>query len=160
MRACVLTDAWFREARIVCFYVSMPHEWDTRELIACAIAQGKTVCVPRCAEDGLMHMHQIDRTEQASEVSRFGVCEPEASRPVMEPWDIDCMIVPALACDMHGYRLGYGKGYYDRYLKQTRAQTIALCAQVDLLDMLPTESFDVACDKVITEDQVLSCNEK
>lgn len=156
----VLADAGFQAAKVVCFYVSMPHEWDTRELISCALAQGKTVCVPRCAEDGLMHMHQIDAVEQAGEVSGFGVCEPGASRPIMDPKDIDCIIVPALTCDVHGYRLGSGKGYYDRYLKQTCALTIALCAQEDLLDRLPSEAFDVPCKKVITEDQVLNCDEK
>lgn len=160
MQAHILADAVFQAAKVVSFYVSMPLEWDTRELIACALAQGKTVCVPRCEKGGLMHMHQIDALGQAAQVSGFGVCEPAASRPLMKPRDIDCMLVPALACDAQGHRLGYGMGYYDRYLTQTCAQTIALCAQQDLLGMLPTECFDVPCKKVITEAQVLNCDEK
>lgn len=160
MHALAMRDADVLAAQVISLYVSMPHEWDTGALISFALSQGKTVCVPRCMAGGVMHMHQIDAPEQAQEKSPFGVWEPAASRRIVAPQDIDCIIVPALACDRQGYRLGYGRGYYDRYLTQTRARTLALCAEQDVLARLPIASFDVPCHKVITEAQVLETYEK
>jgi 5-formyltetrahydrofolate cyclo-ligase len=70
------------------------------------------------------------------------------------PEKLDFCIVPALACDRDGYRLGYGGGFYDRYLPRTHGITAALCASKRLLDRLPSEPFDVPCKCIITENEV------
>ena len=80
--------------------------------------------------------------------------------PEIAPENIDLILAPALSCDRNGYRLGYGGGYYDRFLARTRAVAAALCAESRLTDELPREPFDLPCNYIITERQVLHTNEK
>ena len=81
-------------------------------------------------------------------------------RAGVAPENIDLILAPALSCDRNGYRLGYGGGYYDRFLARTRAVAAALCAESRLTDELPREPFDLPCNYIITERQVLHTNEK
>lgn len=90
-----------------------------------------------------------DLTEQT-----YGIPEPGAHCPEIPPEQIDLCIVPALACDRLGYRLGYGGGFYDRFLCQTHAETAALCASSRFLDRLPADRFDIPCRTIITENEV------
>ena len=89
-----------------------------------------------------------------------GIPEPSSGAPEIPPDGISLVIVPALSCDRNGYRLGYGGGYYDRFLARTRAVAAALCAESRLTDELPREPFDLPCNYIITERQVLHTNEK
>ena len=90
----------------------------------------------------------------------YGIPEPSSGAPEIPPDGISLVIVPALSCDRNGYRLGYGGGYYDRFLARTRAVAAALCAESRLTDELPREPFDLPCNYIITERQVLHTNEK
>ena len=91
---------------------------------------------------------------------KYGILEPDAAAEELPPEQIGLIIVPALACDRQGYRLGYGGGYYDRFLSHTGAVRMALCAEARLLSRLPHEPFDMRCNYVITERQVLHTDEK
>lgn len=83
---------------------------------------------------------------------KFGIREPASSSPVVLPSEIDLCIVPCLCADPDGYRLGYGGGYYDRFLAQSTAYRIALCAADRLLQTpLPREATDIPCDYILTE---------
>ena len=90
----------------------------------------------------------------------YGIPEPSSGAPEIPPDEISLVIVPALSCDRNGYRLGYGGGYYDRFLARTHAAAAALCAESRLTDVLPREPFDLPCNYIITERQVLHTNEK
>lgn len=149
----------YRAARTVFVYVATPEEIETRALIADALAQGKAVCVPCCEADGTMTARAIE-TLSALKPSRFGLLEPSAQAPTVPPAKIDLILAPALACDIEGYRLGYGGGYYDRFLQQTTAPCAALCAHARLVDALPHETHDAVCQLIITERQVLRLYEK
>ncbi len=150
----VLKNEAYRRASCVFTYVATPQEIDTHALIRQALADGKTVCVPLCGAQGDMTAHRIQSLDMLHKGMR-GIAEPDESAPRVAPEEIDLIIVPALACDRTGFRLGYGGGYYDRYLARSSALSIALCAEVRLLDHLPHEPFDQRCHWIITERRVL-----
>ena len=143
----------FAQAQTVFLYYSTEEEISTREILHACWERGKTVCVPKCLAGHQMAARRIcslaDLTEQT-----YGIPEPGAHCPEIPPEQIDLCIVPSLACDRAGYRLGYGGGFYDRFLCRTDAVTAALCAADRVFDRLPIDEFDISCRYIITEDEV------
>lgn len=150
--------AW-QQAGIIMSYVSFGSEVATPALIKAALAGGKRVAVPLCVRDG--------RRLIASEVLAFpddlqpgtwGILEPrpESLRP-LEPELIDLVIVPGVAFDRGGNRLGYGAGYYDRFLATLRpgAMTIALAFTEQIVPDVYPEPHDRPVDMVITEAGII-----
>lgn len=150
----VLESTLFAQAACVFCYVSTPEEIDTRRILQAVLDAGKTLCVPRCVSKGEMVAHRIDSLD-ALHSGRYGILEPAADAPEIAPAQIDLILAPALACDRQGYRLGYGGGFYDRFLSRSGAACAALCAQERLLDRLPHTALDQRCGWIFTERQVL-----
>lgn len=144
----------FRRAATVCCYVALPHEVQTWDMIEEMLAQGKRVVVPfvrpRAKRLGLSEVRH-----PAAELApgAFGVLEPirSARRPV-RPQELDLVLVPGLAFDRRGHRLGHGFGYFDRFLARLpkRVRTVGLAFRFQLLDRLPTASHDHAVHTVVT----------
>ena len=155
----VLENGLYQRAACVFCYVSTPQEIDTHALLRRTLADGKTLCVPLCGAQGEMTARRI-RSLDELRAGKYGILEPDAAAEELPPEQIGLIIVPALACDRQGYRLGYGGGYYDRFLSHTGAVRMALCAEARLLSRLPHEPFDMRCNYVITERQVLHTDEK
>lgn len=155
----VLASDLFRNARCLFLYVSTQQEIDTRALLRAALETGKMVCVPLCGAAGQMTARRISSLDELRP-GAYGIDEPDAGAPAFEPGQIDLVIAPALACDRQGYRLGYGGGYYDRFLAQTDAACAALCADARLVDRLPHAAFDRRCGWIFTERQVLRTHEE
>lgn len=144
----------FRRARVVCCYVALPYEVQTWRMIEQMLMNGKRVVVPVT--------HPRTKQLQVSEVrdlsadlspGRFGVWEPRrgARRPVPLR-DVDLVLVPGIAFDRRGHRLGHGHGYFDRFLARApqTAWTIGLAFRFQLLDRLPTTPHDYAVRQVLT----------
>ena len=141
----------YQSAHTVFCYCSTAEEISTEAILLDALAQGKRVCVPRCAARGIMTAREISTLAQL-QPGKFGIREPASSSPVVLPSEIDLCIVPCLCADPDGYRLGNGGGYYDRFLAQSTAYRIALCAADRLLQTpLPREATDIPCDYILTE---------
>lgn len=144
----------FRSARNIFCYVSMPMEVETRGLILRCLEEGKSVCIPRVVpETDRIEARGLERWEGAFLPGPFGILEPDPSvTPSVEPSRIDCVIVPGLAFDRDGYRLGRGKGYYDRFLKGlgARASRIALAFDFQCVDRVPREAHDEKVDRVLS----------
>lgn len=155
----VLADPAFRQARTVFCYCSTEQEIDTRAILCEALAQGKRVSVPRTRGEGKMDACAITSLKQLRPAV-YGIEEPDSDCPVIPPDQIDLCIIPCLAADRDGFRLGYGGGYYDRFLCQTAAVRMVLCAQDRLLVHLPSQEHDIACDIILTESQVIRFHEK
>ena len=139
----------YKNAKMLLTYVSTDIEVDTKALIEGAFIDGKTVLVPKCV-DGKIDMKFYKITSLSDlKPGAFGVLEPENYEEVTEFCDAVC-ILPGLGFDLKGYRLGYGKGFYDRFLAgEPKHPTLALCYDFQMLDTLETEEFDIPVDCVL-----------
>lgn len=135
-------------ARKIALYKSFRNEVDLSPLMA--LAPEKSYYFPRTElEQNQMEFLRYDAL-RAFQTNRWGLTEPASG----EPLTIDeetVIIVPALAFDRKGHRLGYGKGYYDRFLSSTKVATIGVCFSEFFFDALPAEVHDRALDYVVTE---------
>ena len=155
----LLATSEYAEATTVLTYVSVSSEVSTRMFIECALRDGKTVAVPRCLPGHCLEFVAITSLDQLI-AAPFGLLEPPKELPALteEQMDASICIVPALLVDTKGYRLGYGAGFYDRFLSTYPGKKICLAYQQNLSrTMLPHTAFDVVVDEVITESDVLTC---
>lgn len=149
----------YADAATVLTYVSVSSEVSTRKLIECALRDGKTIAVPRCLSEHRLEFVQITSLDQLVPAA-FNLLEPakELSALTEDYMDASICIVPTLLVDTKGYRLGYGAGFYDRFLSTYSGKKICLSYQQNLSKTtLPHTEFDVAVDIVITESGVLTC---
>ncbi len=152
-----LLNLWaVREAQTVLCYVSTEIEVDTRHFITELINMGKRVAVPRCeGEKAEMNFYYINSLDELS-VGSFGVLEPDPQKSIMVGNTLKSVcIVPAFMFDKNGYRLGYGKGYYDRYLSRYEGSTIGICYSENLQAELFHGKYDRAVDLVVTDREII-----
>lgn len=155
----LLATSEYAEATTVLTYVSVSSEVSTRMFIECALRDGKTVAVPRCLPGHCLEFVAITSLEQLV-AAPFNLLEPAKELPTVteDQKNNSICIVPALLVDTKGYRLGYGAGFYDRFLSTYPGKKICLAYQQSLSrTTLPHTAFDVAVDVVITESEVLTC---
>jgi 5-formyltetrahydrofolate cyclo-ligase len=154
----ILSYDLFRNCRYILCYVSVRGECDTKNLINKAFSLGKKVAVPKCTADGIMQFYLIDSLNQLVD-GKYNIPEPPETLCLLdddffaENQDILC-IVPALCFDKSGYRVGYGKGYYDRFLaKYENISSIGLCFEEFVVENVPRDCFDRHVDVLITEEK-------
>ena len=141
----VLDSSAYGQARVLLGYAALPEEIQTDGILRRALAEGKTLYLPRCLLEDL-------------ESGSFGVREPSLAAPQYN-MDLDgqaLCLVPGLCFDGKGYRLGYGKGYYDRFLAKFRGATLGLCYNDFLQDCLPVGDYDLPVQQIATEDRVFA----
>ncbi|HBI85800.1 MAG TPA: 5-formyltetrahydrofolate cyclo-ligase [Ruminococcus sp.] len=150
----VLASPEYAAAKQVFAYVSMPHEVGTRELLARMLADGKTVGLPVCEmQTHTMLFYRLDSmTELVSGAYRIPV-PPVSPERLLHPAADTLMLVPMLAFDGDGYRLGAGGGYYDRYLAANRVQTIGICYAACRQAQLPHDEYDRTLTCCVTEQK-------
>lgn len=141
----------WKEANVIGITVSNYPEVDTYQIIRKAWEQEKKVVVPKChPKEKQMTFHEIHRFTQLESVY-YGLLEPIESLTVkVEPHEIDLVIVPGLAFSNEGYRLGFGGGYYDRYLANYKGTTISMAFPIQLKENIPVEVHDIPVKKIIT----------
>ena len=118
-----LQHPFYQEAKVIATYLSFPHEFQTQELIEQALKDGKKVLIPKTYPKGRMEFVVYDPQQLAK--TSFGLLEPQGDLEVVEPSQIDLIHVPGLAFTTEGYRIGYGGGYYDRYLEHFAGHTMS-----------------------------------
>jgi 5-formyltetrahydrofolate cyclo-ligase len=130
-------------------YNALPDEVPTQALMDQLVAQGKTVLLPCVINDTDMELRRYTDPQDLQPGS-FGIQEPTGE--LFTDYDtIDVAIVPGMAFDAEGHRLGRGKGYYDRFLCQhLDVKRIGICFDFQLVDEVPTEPLDIKMDEVIT----------
>jgi 5-formyltetrahydrofolate cyclo-ligase len=141
-------------AATVLAFASICNEVRTRPSMEAAWAAGKSVALPRVVGDELQ-LHLVDSETVLVEGS-FSVPEPPAEAVRISPDEVDFALVPALAIDPRGYRIGYGGGYYDKLIPRLeRAWTCAVAYDFQLISEVPELPFDVPVDLVVTDERVI-----
>jgi len=139
----------WRKAEIICLYMSTAEEVDTKPLLAAALTENKQVVFPRVEQDRLV-LHHIRSIKDFTR-GVYRILEPKKSTSVVDPKSVDLFIVPGIVFDRDGYRLGWGKGYYDRLLTGISAPKIGLAYACQVIAELPRSSYDVPMTMVVTE---------
>lgn len=149
----------FRQAKTIHIFISKTDEPDTSPIIESAWESGKTVAVPCVVPDSFELFHSQLKSFEDLSSGALGVLEPSSEgRIAMNPESFDLVIIPGVAFDRQGGRLGYGKGYYDRFLEQTAAFRLALAFNFQVLEKVPTEKHDVPMNGVLTESGIIEVN--
>lgn len=141
---------FFKKAKSVMVYISYRGEVDTKVLIEEALRQGKTLCAPVCIDKETMIAREFSSLSEL-ESGAYGIPEPTGA----EVDDIDLVIVPGVAFCEECYRIGYGAGYYDRFLKNSNAVTCGLFFEEQKKDFQP-DSYDKKLDYIITDEKIYS----
>lgn len=151
----IIKDKDYINSKYIALYKSLNSEVDTNKLIKYSLDLGKIVLLPRVVDDNL-YFYKITYNEKL-EVSKFGVEEPLNNIKNLISSDIiDLVIVPGVVFDYNKNRLGFGRGYYDRFLKDLDAITIGICFDEQLSNKLIVDEFDVPVQKVITNKRTIS----
>ncbi len=150
----------YPSAKTLLVYVSTPIEVDTKTIIENAWADGKKVAVPRCIPDTRnMEFHYISSFEELSPGS-FSVLEPSEHLPIVTDFSDCLMIVPGMQFDMKGYRLGYGKGYYDRYMARFSGKSAGICYSDELKLYMHHGRYDRTVDMIVTDVKIKTCRKQ
>lgn len=147
----LLISEEYRRAKTILVYAARENEIATEMIIHAALANRKTVALPVCHDGGIMTFHRISGLKDLKK-GRYGIMEPDDSCEVVSPDEDTLCVCPALCCDMRGYRLGWGAGYYDRYLARYACVKAALCYSDSLIPEFDAEDYDVGMDLVFTEN--------
>lgn len=141
-----------------CTYVSKINEVDTIFLIEHLLVMNKNVYVPKSEPNSsIMKFYKINSLSELS-LGAFSVLEPNSlQEEYIEYGKYDVCIVPALSFDKRGFRLGYGKGYYDRFLKDFKGIKIGFCYEEFVTEILPKYETDISVDMIITENETILC---
>lgn len=140
-------DSLFQEARTILMYWSMDDEVFTRDYV-CKWAAEKTVLLP-CVKGDVLELRVFQGMESLEAGEAFGILEPVGY--LYTDYDaIDLIVVPGVAFDKVGNRLGRGRGYYDKILKETRAaKKVGVCFDFQFVEEVPVDEFDVKMDLVV-----------
>ena len=142
-----LQHPFYQEAKAIATYLSFTHEFQTQELINQALKDGKKVLIPKTYPKGRMEF-VVYNPQQLAKTS-FGLLEPQGDLEVVEPSQIDLIHVPGLAFTREGYRIGYGGGYYDRYLEHFAGHSLSTIYPCQVQEF-NFENHDIPVQEVLT----------
>ncbi|MBL4697550.1 MAG: 5-formyltetrahydrofolate cyclo-ligase [Phycisphaerales bacterium] len=151
----LLTSNLYQAAATILAYAALPTEISLDPFITLALAEGKRICIPTINwESKAMQPAQILNLDTDLEIGRYGVRTPLPSCPLVEPNEINLILIPGLAFDRDFNRLGRGAGFYDRLidsLPTPRPPLVGVCFASQIVANVPTEPHDHPMDRVITE---------
>ncbi len=157
----LLTLDKFRESQVVLFYASFRSEVNTTDLIRRALDMGKRVLLPRVdEEETALKIYEIKSMDDVSP-GYMGIPEPGALEENARGLEgVGLVIMPGAAFDPRGYRLGYGRGYYDRLLsEEVLLPTLAALAyEEQVLESVPSEAHDIRVDIIVTDRKIIYCS--
>ncbi|MBP1890091.1 5-formyltetrahydrofolate cyclo-ligase [Clostridium moniliforme] len=146
----------YKKARGIFIYIGFGSEINTKVIIEDALKKGKEVYVPKVKGKEML-LIKIDSLENLV-TSSYGILEPIGDNNNFDVDKLDLLVMPGVAFDNSGNRIGYGGGYYDRFLEKnkTNAEKIALAYEFQILNSINNEKHDVKVDKIITEERIIN----
>ncbi|WP_370511980.1 5-formyltetrahydrofolate cyclo-ligase [Lysinibacillus sp. BW-2-10] len=157
----LLNEPIIIEGNSIAITISTEREVDTIGIIESLWALDKNVLVPKCiAKTRAMEFYKIDNFDQLETVY-MNLREPVLELTERFPAEqIDCIIVPGIVFDYSGYRIGYGGGYYDRYLEHFQGNLVSLAFDIQIVNSVPYEAHDQPVNYIITETNRIDCTTK
>jgi len=148
----------FCASHTVMVYMALPQEVQTMQIITQARQLQKRVAVPVIRGQALVAV-ALNEAPMQLRRGRFGILEPRGTQCVIHPQEIGCIAVPGIAFDARGGRLGFGKGYYDRFLKQLPATTYryGLAFGIQVVPCVPQAPHDICMHGIVTEQGCIPC---
>ena len=157
----MMLDEYTKSTVVMC-YMSFGNEVQTGALVECILSEGKRVAIPLVVgiPGGKREMMACEIRDTASELEpgTYGILEPRKdSAVILNPLEIDLVVVPGVAFDINRNRIGYGAGFFDRFLKSTGSscKKIALAYEMQVLEQIPAEEHDIPVDMIITEERII-----
>ena len=149
----LLSNSHIQKADAILMYHSLPDEVDTHSALGQLLAMGKKVLLPKVVSETEMTIHEYTGAESLQPSEPYGILEPTTSEFSIVNSQLSIVIVvPGMAFDKHGHRLGRGKGYYDRFLSRIpNIYKIGVCFPFQLIDKVPSEPTDILVDEVLTD---------
>ncbi len=153
----------YKEAKTIMSFISFSDEIHTHEIIKGSIKLGKSIVVPvTIPKTREMKVSQVlDFSEL--EIGYYNILTPKKEFiRFVDPNTIDLILVPGVAFSRNGYRVGYGGGYYDRFFSKLNKEVkkIGLAFDLQIVDKVPTDPFDIPIDLIITEKEIIDCLKK
>lgn len=143
----------YEKAKDICIYVNFKSEINTKAIIEIALRDGKTIYAPRIKKNRDMEFIKIKSLGDL-EKNKMGILEPKLNL-IESVKKVDINILPGLAFDLKGGRIGYGGGYYDRYFQNIDCLNISLCYAIQIIEKIPMEKHDIKYDYLICEKGIL-----
>ena len=153
----LLAEPGYINARSVLAYMGFGTEVDTAAFVAHVLHDGKLLALPRIDKASKsLRLHRVNRLDELVS-GVWGIREPHSEAPAVGLTEMDFVLLPGVAFDRRGARLGYGAGYYDRLLGSSTSQAVRVAAAFDLqiVDSVPTDAHDQLLDIVISENQII-----
>lgn len=149
-----------RSANIVMSYMPHGKEVDINPLNGWILDQGKILCLPRVISPTEMEARIVTSLKHGLSNGSFGIMEPTADNQLIENSKIDIVLVPGLAFDKTGNRMGHGAGYYDRFLSNCPKRTlfVGVAYWFQVFDSIPSDLYDVRVHKIVTEKHTIDLN--
>lgn len=153
----LLNSNYYKSAKTIMCFISFSDEVNTRDFIERAIEDGKNIVVPITFPETHELKPSLLKNLKELEPGFYNILTPKKEfQRFIDPKEIDLVVTPGVAFRKDGYRVGYGGGYYDRFLsKIPNTTTIAICFSAQIVDDLPVDSYDIPVDYIYTEDNII-----
>ena len=153
----IYNSDWYKKANTIMIYVSFENEVKTHEIINFALNDGKKVIVSVCAEGNTLIPVEIKSINDMIP-NKYGILEPSAIERYTG--DIDVVVVPGIAFDRYFNRIGFGCGYYDRFLcKYSDSLKVGICFNEQICEKIDTDVNDISMDIIITDKEIMCKND-
>lgn len=150
----------FKESKDIMTFVSLKYEINTIDLIDFMLQEDKNVYIPLTIREEKKLIPSLITSLSELVIGNYGILEPysENIKPI-NPNKLEIILVPGLIFSQNGHRIGYGGGYYDRFLSNINSKTITIgyCYDFQLIDSIPKEKFDIPVDMIITNKRIVQC---
>ncbi len=153
----ISTFEFYKNAKLIAVYSSLKDEVNTKDFILKALNDHKRICLPKVLNNQDLDFYEIKDLSDLKCHNSFGILEPNALDKVFKE-EINLMIIPGISFDKKLNRLGFGKGYYDRYLKDYKNLKVGICFDEQITTLIPASKNDVKMDLVITDKQLIENN--